>query len=159
MERSFSFQTKIINQYSITRNIGDSVNEVTVVGDVERAEVTIELVRGWPATDDSLTAADLDKSDSASSYESKPTVWRLWVANEAGDYTDTRTEITEALDLSSVFSRWVLHRRQALDPFTFQGEAGAQQRRQMFVEYTDDGGSTWQPAPSNFGQPFVFSRE
>ena len=144
-----------VNQYSITRNIGDSVNEVTVVGDVERAEVTIELVRGWPATDDSLTAADLDKSDSASSYESKPTVWRLWVANEAGDYTDTRTEITEALDLSSVFSRWVLHRRQALDPFTFQGEAGAQQRRQMFVEYTDDGGSTWQPAPSNFGQPFV----
>ena len=145
-----------VNNYTIARRIGDSVNQAKIIGDVERAEVTIELVKGWPTTDDSLTAADLDKSDPDSSYESKPTVWRLWVANESGDYTTTRTEITAALDLSSVFSRWVLHRREAEDPFTYQGdEAGRKQRRQIFIEYTADDGTTWAPLPDEFGQPFV----
>lgn len=144
-----------VNNYSINRRIGDSVNRVVVVGDVERAEVTITLFKGWPESSDSLTATDLDKSATGNSYLANPTVWRLWVANESGDYTDTRTEIIEALNLNSVFSRWIPHRRQAMDPFTYQGGPGRKQRRQILVEYTTDGGSNWLPVPDEFGQPFI----
>jgi len=143
------------NQYRIQRRIGDSINSVKVLGDYERAEVTVELYKGWAATDDSRTAEDLDKSDPESDYEAKPTVWRLWVANEGGDYTGLRTEITEAPDFSTVFTTALPHRRELEDPFTYQGGTGKKERRQIFVEYSIDDGSTWQVVPTSFGQPFV----
>lgn len=143
------------NKYRISRRIGDSVNSVRVLGAPEQAEITMELVRGWPVSDDSLTATDLDKSEDGSQYKTKPNVWRLWVGNEAGDYTGSRTDITTTPDLSSVFSKWIPHRRNILDPFTFQGEAGDKQRRQIYLEYSINAGVKWLVAPTTFGQPFV----
>jgi len=167
-ERELNFQapgsvldlaTSNCNKYSVMRRIGDSVNQTKVIGAIERAEVTIELVRGWPTEDDKKTASQLDKSDPESEYILFPTTWRLWVANESGDYTGTRIEIEAALDLSSVFSRWLPHRREAEDPFTYQGSVdGKKQRRQIFVEYTTDIEALevkWVILPDDFGQPFV----
>ena len=167
-ERELNFQspgsvldlaTSNCNKYSVMRRIGDSVNQVKVIGNIERAEVTIELVRGWLTEDDEKTASQLDKSDPESEYILFPTTWRLWVANESGDYTGTRIEIEAALDLSSVFSRWLPHRREAEDPFTYQGSVdGKKQRRQIFVEYTTDIEALevkWVILPDDFGQPFV----
>ncbi len=106
-----------IAELSIDSNISDMVNKVVAYGAKERAEVTIELYPGWPATDDGLSAQSLKKSDPVSQYSAKPHVWRLWVANEAGDYSGLRTAPDlsvipdQPLDLDSVFSDWYPHRR------------------------------------------------
>lgn len=146
-----------LNKYSIDWSIGDATNVIRVLGGFERAEVTFEVYKGWDPSDDALTASDLDKSDSASMYAAKPTVHRLWVGNEDGEFTASRAEITGALDLSSIFELWFPHRREMEDPFTYQGEPDGRQRRQVWVEYSVAAGSpVWQPVPNEgFGQPFI----
>ncbi len=152
-----------VNDYRISRRIGDSVNTVRVLGDFEKAEVTLPLYKGWQKDpddtgvddDDKLTSTDLNKGDQNSKYLLKPTVWRLWIANESGDYKGTRTEIGDPPDLSDVFSKWVPHRRTIADPFTYSGEAGKKQRRQVHVEYSVDDGVTWEVIDDSFGQPYI----
>ncbi|MEP3482756.1 MAG: hypothetical protein ABJZ55_26160 [Fuerstiella sp.] len=164
MERELLFQAprevldlakSNVNDYRIARQIGDAPNAVYALGDFERREITLPLFRGWQEADDSLSAADLKKSDTASQYKDKPLVWRQWVANEAGDYNGTRAEITDPPDLSSVFANYVAHRREIEDPITFDGDADNKQRRQMLLEWSSDGGTTWELVPPSFGQPYV----
>lgn len=144
------------NDYRINRRIGDSVNVVQVFGGVEEAEVTLPLWKSWPADKDALSASQLTKSDPDSDYEDNPYVWRLWVANEAGDYTGERTEIGDPPDLSDVFPTGVVpHRRNIGHPFTLDGDVDNPQRRQIHLEYSIDDGATWQIVPPSFGQPFV----
>lgn len=144
------------NDYRISRRIGDSVNVIYVFGGYREAEVTLPLWKTWPAADDSLSASQLTKSDPASDYEDNPYVWRLWAANEGGDYTGVRTEIGDPPDLSDVFpTGYVPHRRSIGNPLTLDGETNNPQRRQIHLEYSTDDGSTWQIVPPSFGQPFV----
>ena len=132
------------NAYSVARSIGDMHNAVRVVGDVERREITIPLYPAWPESDDSLTQAELKKSDASSLYAANPTVHRLWVANEAGDITGLRTTNQAAgdpPDLGTVFTDYIAHRRTAEPPLTYQGAAGEQHRRDIIVEYRIGAGS------------------
>lgn len=77
-------------------SLAECVNEVRILGDYKRYEITIELCRAWPVADDALHASDLkvihagDPNDTSSQFLEKPRVWRDFVANEAGDYTGTR---------------------------------------------------------------------
>lgn len=128
------------NQYRVQRSIGDSVNEVTVLGGFEKAEVTIELQRTWPETDDALTASDLDKSNASSQFSMKPNVWRLWAAGEGGDFNTTRVNNTTP-DLSSVFDKWSARRRNIEEPFTWLDEEN-KERHPIRVEYSTDNGVT-----------------
>ncbi len=129
------------NQLMIANRIGDSVNEVEVLGDFATYEITIPLFRGWLATHDSLNNSDLDKNE-GTDYPAHKGVWRDWVANEGGDYTDTRTEITGPPDFSDVFGTHFPRRRQAAEPLTYLS-AATFERHQVLVEYSTDSGTSW----------------
>lgn len=130
-----------IDSYRVSRNIGDSINAVRVVGGMEKVELTIPLNRTWPISDDSLTAADLSK-ETGSSYGANKTVWRLWSANLAGDYTAVRPGLT-APDLSSYFESYIPHRREIEAPFTWLDDTNKTSYPQVLVEWSLDGGTTW----------------
>lgn len=142
-----------VNQYSVSRSIADSINECEVFGDLERREITLPLWPMWESDDDSTSRSDLDKSEPESAYftADKQLVWRAWAANEAGDLTELRTDDLAAgdpPDLTSVFSVYVPHRRTIEEPIS-QWKDGT--RQPIFIEYSIDGGTTWQVVPDSFG--------
>lgn len=150
------------NDYRVTRRIGDSVNSVHVLGSRIELECTFPLQRGWSAADDSLTAAELDRSDRSSKFKDKPDVWRLWVANEAGDYTDVRVgmdvpDLEAEFDIGSTGSgnNYIPHRRNITDPISFKSQA-KHEKQSLCVEYSDDGGATWQEISDAFGEVSLF---
>lgn len=139
------------NQLAVTNSIGDSFNQVTVLGDFEEAEVTVSLYPGWPAAADSIAKADLAKD--GSQYATNVTAWRLWIANEAGDIDPATSRLGQTPtvpDFGAVFTIATPHRRTFGEPLTYQKQNSIgdnkQQRRPIVVEYSINGGSTWLPA-------------
>ena len=141
-----------LNQFEVSNAIGDSFNRVIVLGDFERAEVTLDLYPAWPAADDSINPEDIAKD--GPQYPGKETVWRLWIANEAGDLDPGITRLGQlpaVPQLQDVFSKYFPHRRVIEDPLTYWSEndyGGDSDRKQRFpirLEYSTDAGYTWQP--------------
>lgn len=143
--------TTNVNQYQVDRSIADSFNQVRVFGEFEEAEVTLPLYPGWNEDDDDMTAAELNKEEST--YAGKENVWRLFLANEAGDLDTSvsRWGITHDVpNLGAVFDKWFPHRRTLGEPITYQGGLDGdgnpyKQRRPIFCEYSIDAGGTWVP--------------
>ena len=147
-----------IESFTLETGIVAQANKVTVLGDFEQYEVTIELYRGWPEADDALTAADLTQS-TGSSWSAHQRAWRLWVANEAGDYCSTRTTVkpipSTPLDLTSVLGTDFIPRRlKPLDCLTYWVDDTAgetERRRPPFIQwYNED--SEWAPLPDGWGE-------
>lgn len=140
-----------VNQFQTNNSIGDSVNDVLVLGAFEEAELTFPLFPGWDASYDETDYVDLSKD--ATAYVGKEAVWRLWIANEAGDIdpeTDRLGQTPTVPDLRDVFSAYIPHRRTLQEPLTYlQGtsltSANEHQRRPIEVEYSTDAGATWSP--------------
>lgn len=143
-----------LNQYSVDANIADSFNAVDVFGEFEEVEVTVPLYPGWPATGDSLASSDLAKG--GSSYEGNESVWRLFIANEAGDLDPTTSRIgqmPEVPDFSGIFTSFAPHRRVLGECLTYMDDdtgALSKQRLPIKVEYSIDAGATWLPEESNW---------
>lgn len=141
-------------QITVKTDVGNLTTEMRGWGSFEKKELSIVLKRGWPEADDTLTQEDLRRSDPDSAYNTadKKNVWRLWVANEAGDYNGLRTtsphEITSYLDLSSVFDLYIPHRRVVEDCLTYASNG---KRRNPYLEYTIDSGAQFSEAPPDFG--------
>jgi len=140
-----------VNQFKTDNSIGDSFNDVLLLGAFEEAELTFPLFPGW---DDSYDAEDyVNLSKDATGYVGKEAVWRLWIANEAGDIdpaTGRLGQTPTVPDLRDVFTAYIPHRRTLQEPLTYlQGttltSGNERQRRPIFVEYSTDGGSTWSP--------------
>lgn len=147
-----------IESFTLETGIVQQANKVTVLGDYEEYEVTIELYRGWPEADDALTAADLTQS-TGSSWSAHQRAWRLWVANEAGDYCSTRTTVkpipSTPLDLTSVLGTDFIPRRlKPMDCLTYWVDdtaAETERRRPPFIQwYNED--SEWAPLPDGWGE-------
>lgn len=147
-----------IESFTLETGIVAQANKVTVLGDFEQYEVTIELYRGWPEADDALTAADLTQS-TGSSWSAHQRAWRLWVANEAGDYCSTRTTVkpipSTPLDLTSVLGTdWIPRRLKPMDCLTYWVDDTAgetERRRPPFIQwYNED--SEWAPLPDGWGE-------
>jgi len=147
-----------IESFTLETGIVAQANKVTVLGDYEEYEVTIELYRGWPEADDALTAADLTQS-TGSSWSAHQRAWRLWVANEAGDYCGTRTTVkpipSTPLDLTSVLGTDFIPRRlKPMDCLTYWVDDTAgetERRRPPFIQwYNED--SEWAPLPDGWGE-------
>jgi hypothetical protein len=140
------------NQYEVSRSVGDSFNQVRVLGDLEKYEMTLPLLPGWPSNQDSQSASDLDKTDTGSDYVENELAWRQWVANEAGDLDETRSfgslEFTVP-QLQDVFMTYLPHRRNIEDPLTYVG-GDEKQRRPILMEYSTDAGTTWTPVPEKW---------
>ena len=139
-----------VNQLAVTNSIGDSFNKVTVFGDYETAEVTMPLFPGWPAESDAIDYADLAKD--GAQYPTHVNAWRLWIANEAGDIDPAIERLGQTPvvpDLGTFFTIATPHRRTIGEPLTYQNDEeigdNKKQRRPIRVEYSVDGGSTWQP--------------
>ena len=135
------------NQFGVDSAIGDAFNQVKIVGDFERAEVTLPLYAAWNSAGDALNASDLRKD--GNEYEDHQTTWRLFIANEAGDISTTTSRFGQTPSmpsLSSVFTKYVPHRRTLDEPLTIAGDATQPQRLTQFLEYSTDSGTTWKPA-------------
>lgn len=147
-----------IESFTLETGIVAQANKVTALGDYEQYEVTIELYRGWAEADDALTAADLTQS-TGSSWSAHQRAWRLWVANEAGDYCSTRTTVkpipSTPLDLTSVLGTDFIPRRlKPMDCLTYWVDDTAgetERRRPPFIQwYNED--SEWAPLPDGWGE-------
>lgn len=57
------------------------LTEVEVLGSIPRIEVTLPLMPAWRTDQDDISANEINLTDS---------VYRKWVANESGEYTDRR---------------------------------------------------------------------
>lgn len=118
-------------------NVGDgqismgshaTTNQVIVMGDHKKWEVTIPLVPAWRDTFDGLTdentAKDgrggyLPEDEGTKTYlntEYYRDVHRKFVANEAGDYNGFRPRIRKAADLTNIFGHGVVPRRRRAHP-------------------------------------------
>lgn len=128
-------------------------NEVRCEGSIIEREMTIELYRCWSEELDETPLGDMNKQEGGNYAQS--TVWRKWAANEAGDYSGTRTEVHPIPDdppyLSQVASaNWIVRRRKAESCLTWEDEARTR-RRPAFVEFSTDSGETWQPINPGWG--------
>lgn len=138
----------------VATDVGNVANAIALDGAHKEREVTIELYRGWAEADDALTETDLAISDGDSDYHGgKSDVWRLWVANEAGDYCSSRTTVAPIPAAPRDWSTLgveVPRRRRILDCLTL-GDDG--KRRPPYLEWisgeasSSGSGEAWQPVP------------
>jgi hypothetical protein len=141
-----------VNQYSVTRSIADSINEVEIFGDYVRREITLKLWPMWAATDDGTSRTALDKTASGSGYFSdKQLVWRAWGANLDGSLTGLRSDALAAgnpPDLTTVFPVWIPHRRTIEEPISMYGQ---DTRIPYYLEYSVNAGTDWALCPDEWG--------
>jgi len=140
-----------VNQFAVDSAIGDAFNQVTILGDFERAEVTLPLYAAWAAAGDALTAFDLRKD--GSDYEDHQTTWRLFIANEAGDISTTTSRFGQMPvmpTLEDVFTDYTPHRRVLEEPLTLASGTTQPQRYPHWLEYSVDSGTTWKPAEESW---------
>lgn len=147
-----------VNKLSVDSNIADSFNQVTVLGDYKRYEVTLPLHAAWSYAVDAYEPYRL--AQDGPDYEENQSAWRLWIANEAGDLDTTVSRFGQ---LPAVPEFWddipltyfTPHRRTIDDPITMipSDPASASgptdnrlQRIPVLLEYSIDGGTTWKPA-------------
>jgi hypothetical protein len=141
-----------LEEFSLSVDVNNRVNKVELLGSRKQWEIGFELYRGWDIADDALTAADLEKGNIASEYNTnnKHDPWRLWVANEAGDYSGTRSgganSIPEEPRDWTEFGCLYDHRRFAEDCLT-KGPDG--QRLPPQVEWWNPDTSGWEPLPDD----------
>ncbi|HEY4263416.1 MAG TPA: hypothetical protein VGM98_24850, partial [Schlesneria sp.] len=101
-------KTQVVAFDTVVSNV-DLVNRVIVYGDVQKREVTVNLVKGWAPQYDSKRLSDLKEGSLFA--KDHPEVGRKWVWNEAGDYIGLRPEITSAAVLTGVFPDTLAIRR------------------------------------------------
>jgi hypothetical protein len=144
--------------FDLTTDVGNVANKVRVYGGRKQYEITFELYRGWPESDDGLSEADLDRSDPASQYNTngKTKVWRLWVANEAGDWNETRTGVAPIPDAPRDWSDFgvLVPRRRKIEDCLTKDDEGRRLPEQL--EYSDgehedpedeESELVWKPVP------------
>lgn len=161
-------------QLRVDYALGPTANAVAVLGDWVFVEGTFELDKAWPEALDELDAfTALEKG--SQEWDENPAyhrAWRDWVLNEAGDYTDTRPEITSAYNLAGDLQTEVIlanpgivdgvedadeltrllgvaasPRRRKFLPTLTQAEDGTPigETHGVTVEWSQDDGATWQP--------------
>lgn len=143
----FSFSTGIIGQ----------PNQITVLGDYEEYEITVELYRGWLESEDGYSASQLTQS-TGEYWATHQRAWRWWVANEGGDYCGTRTSVAliplTAKDLTEVLGAdYHIKNRKPYDCLThWKDDASGEKRnrRPPFIEWYTDG--AWKPLPDGWGE-------
>lgn len=86
-----------LQKSATTYDIGRLANKIVIRGGVVQFEVTTELAKAWPTSQDTLSE-ELLASD-AEGFSAVRNVYRKFVLNEAGDYNGLRPE----LEVDSMF--------------------------------------------------------
>ena len=123
-----------VSEFRMAAEVGQLSNIITGYGALIEREVKVPLYRSW----DSLNDADYDHEDPHN------IIGRKWVANEAGDYTGIRAEITDPLLLGE---EWQVKRRVFEDCLTYRDN----KRRPPFLEYRENSESEFKPVPNEWG--------
>jgi hypothetical protein len=112
-------------------------------GDFKRFEATFELKKGW---DESLESIDYERfspSGNPEFYKVKD-VYRKWILNEAGDYSNQPFNCGPAFDFTKIFgSSNFVRRRRRFWPALTRDEQGKSIGYFLEVSY-DDGEHWWQ---------------
>lgn len=153
------FTLSNVVDFDIDQEIMSLANQTVLHGGFIEREVTVELFRGWPETDDDETSDSLTISSNLAGWTIHQSAWRLWVGNEAGDYCNTRLTVapigTSPLDLTGVLGANTLpRRRRAEDCLTLSDDDpghGARRRRPPFLEWYNES-NQWVPIPSGWGE-------
>ncbi len=112
-------------------------------GDLGLHESTFDLVAGW---DDALASYDRDAFSPTGNpaFDQVRDVFRKWVLNEAGDYTDPPYSRGPAADLSDVFEGRPYVRRHRRFLACLSRDALGRGRG-LYAEVSTDAGETWVP--------------
>lgn len=135
-----------VPRLSVSTDVGKLANKIVCQGAIEEREITIELVKGWASGEGDLQVDQLKRSDPNSMYKEYPDAYRLWVGNEAGDYTNIRYTPAPIPDFSEVFSEYVPKRRPIDDCLTYDAK---KVRLKPLVEYKLE--ETWITVPPEWG--------
>jgi hypothetical protein len=144
---------------------GDSVNKVTVMGEYQEVQLSQELYRGWPTSQDKASLESLRISTEATQFN--PAVWRLWVANEAGDWNEYRTtDIFGPTDIPDSprymgdkfaieddenygEATYIARRRQIIEPLTLTNTE--MRRAPITLEWYNPHSNLWSTVPPEWG--------
>ncbi|MGD9632198.1 MAG: hypothetical protein AB7G28_20635 [Pirellulales bacterium] len=140
----------------VTFDISSLANQITILGGFGEYEMTVELLRAWPAADDPVAGIADELAKDNPDFDNKRNVLRKWVLNEAGDYIGLRTEIDglftsdlrAALTSAGILHEFVGRRRRLLPTLTLDGDGAPIGRISgVEVEYANEGGGspTWLP--------------
>lgn len=129
---------------SVALHFDDAPRRYAARGDLKVYESTFDLVAGWP---DALATYDPDDFSPSRNpdFDAVRDVFRKWVLNEAGQYSDPPYSRGPAPDLSALFEGdpYVRRRRRLLECLS-RDDLG--RSFGVYVEVSLDGGSTWQRA-------------
>ena len=111
-------------------------------GDRKVYESTFELVRGWAASLGSNNPDELNPSQNPN-FDGVRDLFRKWVLNESGEYTEGQYYSGPAADLGTLFegAAYCLRRRRFLECLSCDdlGRSFG-----VYIEISLNGGSTWQ---------------
>ncbi|CAK9112384.1 Uncharacterized protein SCF082_LOCUS52103 [Durusdinium trenchii] len=124
-------------ELDLTYSIARLANVIRAQGSLVQREVTVPLYRAWDQEDD---------GNHSHSNVDNP-IGRKFAANEAGDYTDIRDEIT---DVPFFGTEFVAKRRVLEDCLTW-ADAEQIERLPPVLEYSKDDGDNWLPVPEEWG--------
>jgi hypothetical protein len=139
----FDAQATTFESLTATMHFDSSPRHYVARGDRKLYESTFNLVAGW---DD--YAATYDPDDfcprTNPNFASVRDVFRKWVLNESGQYTENPFDRGPAADLSALFEGqpYVRRRRHFLPCLSRDAQGRS---RGVYVELSLDGGATWEP--------------
>ena len=141
------FQTNILG---CSVNLARANETIRAIGrgDLKQFEATFELTKGWP---DSLEINDYKMYSPITNenFIEVQDVFRKWVLNEAGNYTDPPYNRGATYDLSKIFgtNRYSRHRRR-FRPCLSRSETGKSMG--YFLEISYNNGNTYMPYTGAF---------
>jgi hypothetical protein len=132
---------------SINYDIANLANKIVAHSSLKQREVTIELYKGWPTSQDSYTRENL-LTNSATKLAA-PHAHCKWVANEHGGWTDLRAEITTALSFAGLFGSddVLVTARKCLPCISRHADSASNtlESRGIFVEWYNPDSAAWEP--------------
>lgn len=142
----------------ITFDVSSVGNQINVLGGFGEYELTVELLRAWPAADDPSAGINDELSTDHPDFDDVRNVLRKWVLNEAGDYIGLRTEIDgvftsdlrTALSGAGISGEFIPRRRRMLPTLTLDDDGTPIGKIDgVEIEYSNVSGSPdWQPLSS-----------
>lgn len=135
----FADRSTEVENATLRYGLSNLTNDVEVYGSPERVEFTAICSRTWSASHDDLTSEELLASNP--DFPDVENVYRKWIVDFAGDYTDTRPENKDArVKLKDLFSSPLqCPGRRKLGPTLTLGDDGAPigQVQGVYVEYSN----------------------
>lgn len=132
-------------------DVANMANVIIGKSSLKQREVTIELQKGWPVSEDSYDRETLN----ANGRLDHPHAGRKWPANENGAWTGLRPEITGAISFANEFGEPTLITSRkclpCLSRFADQ-QTNALESRGVYAEWFNPDSNEWEPLPWTYSK-------